>query len=91
MGVVPSLLEFEVTHGAHVIDEVFVTHPHWRPKRTNLVHYSGYENRDHPGDPINGPMSLDSLRHEGRTVARGRDVQSAVHGMLLGDQTAWPE
>ena len=29
MGVVPSLLEFEVTHGVHVIHEVFITHPHF--------------------------------------------------------------
>jgi phosphoribosyl 1,2-cyclic phosphodiesterase len=29
MGVVPSLLEFERTHGVHVVDEVLLTHPHF--------------------------------------------------------------
>ena len=29
MGVVPSLLEFEVTHGVHVVHEVLITHPHF--------------------------------------------------------------
>ena len=29
MGVVPSLLDFEVTHGVHVVHEVFITHPHF--------------------------------------------------------------
>lgn len=29
MGVVPSLLDFEVTHGVRVVHEVFITHPHF--------------------------------------------------------------
>lgn len=29
MGVVPSLLEFEATHGIHVVHEVLLTHSHW--------------------------------------------------------------
>jgi ribonuclease BN (tRNA processing enzyme) len=29
MGVVPSLLEFEHTHGVHVVHEVLLTHPHF--------------------------------------------------------------
>jgi phosphoribosyl 1,2-cyclic phosphodiesterase len=29
MGVVPSLLEFEVTHQVHVVHEVLITHPHF--------------------------------------------------------------
>ncbi len=29
MGVVPSLLEFEHSHGVHVVHEVFLTHPHF--------------------------------------------------------------
>jgi phosphoribosyl 1,2-cyclic phosphodiesterase len=29
MGVVPSLLDFEVTHGVHVVHEVLITHPHF--------------------------------------------------------------
>ncbi|MGO9110949.1 MAG: MBL fold metallo-hydrolase [Thermoguttaceae bacterium] len=29
MGIVPSLLEFEHTHGIHVVHEVLLTHPHF--------------------------------------------------------------
>ena len=29
MGVVPSLLEFEQSHGAEVVHEVLLTHPHF--------------------------------------------------------------
>ena len=29
MGVMPSLLDFEVTHGVHVVHEVLITHPHF--------------------------------------------------------------
>ena len=29
MGVVPSLLEFEHSHGVRVVHEVLITHPHW--------------------------------------------------------------
>jgi phosphoribosyl 1,2-cyclic phosphodiesterase len=36
MGVVPSLLDFENTHGVHVVDEVLITHPH-------LDHFAGLD------------------------------------------------
>ena len=97
MGVVPSLLEFEQTHGVHVVHEVLLNplfshadvafmdantwHPaehtahqsvlgdlrlieHWKPKRTYLVHYSGYEDRDHSENAIDGPMRSDRLCEE---------------------------
>jgi phosphoribosyl 1,2-cyclic phosphodiesterase len=63
----------------------------WKPKRTYLVHYSGYEDCDHPDDPVNGPMSLDRLGEELRKAAGEHDIQPALHGMILGDETAWPE
>ena len=62
----------------------------WRPKRTYLVHYSGYEDRDRPEEPIHGPMDLPRLRRELRRVAPELDVQPAVHGMILGDDVPWP-
>ena len=31
----------------------------WKPKGAYLVHCSGYKDRDHPDDPVNGPMTLD--------------------------------
>ena len=30
----------------------------WRPKRAYMIHYSGYEDREHANDPVNGPMEL---------------------------------
>ena len=63
----------------------------WKPKRVYLVHYSGYEDRDHPDDPINRPMAVERLRDELCRVTGNHDVQPALHGMILGDETAWPE
>jgi hypothetical protein len=63
----------------------------WKPKRTYLVHYSGYEDRDFPGDPIRGPMSIAQLREALRQAGAGYDLQPAQHGMVLGDSVSWPE
>lgn len=63
----------------------------WNPKRTYLVHYSGYEDREHADDPINCPMSLERLCQKVQLVAEGRDIQPARHGMILGDDTSWPD
>ena len=73
MGVVPSLLEFEESHGVHVVDD-----------------YSGYEDREHPQEPVYGPLGQQQLRRELRRVAGGRDIQVAEHGMILGDNVPWP-
>ena len=62
----------------------------WQPKRSYMIHYSGYEDQAHPADPINGPMDAPRFRRELQRVAEGRDVQLAEHGMILGDATAWP-
>ena len=63
----------------------------WRPKRAYLVHYSGYEDRNHPDQPVNGPLTLDRLRQELLTAAPGLDVQPARHGMILGADERWPD
>lgn len=63
----------------------------WKPKRTYLVHYSGYEDQDHPEDPINGPMSLGRLREELAKVAGDHDIQPALHGTVLGEDACWPD
>ena len=62
----------------------------WRPKRTFMIHYSGYEDRDHPDDSIHEPMSLDRFGAELRRVAGRWDIQAARHGMILGDSVLWP-
>jgi len=63
----------------------------WRPKRTYLIHYSGFEDREQAGHPINGPMSLKQLRREVRRAAGDRDVDVATHGMVLGRTVDWPQ
>jgi phosphoribosyl 1,2-cyclic phosphodiesterase len=63
----------------------------WRPKRAYMIHYSGYEDRDRPDDPINGPMTATRFRDELRRMANGRDIRPAEHGMVLGDTEPWPE
>ena len=62
----------------------------WRPKRTYMIHYSGYEDREHADDPVNGPMDVQQFEEELRRVAGGRDIQFAEHGMILGDNVLWP-
>jgi len=62
----------------------------WRPRRTYMIHYSGYEDRDHPDDSIHEPMSLGRLGMELRRVAGSWDIQAARHGMILGDTVLWP-
>jgi phosphoribosyl 1,2-cyclic phosphodiesterase len=63
----------------------------WRPKRAYLIHYSGYEDREHPQDPPSSPMTLGQFRQELERVAGGRDIRPAEHGMILGDTSPWPE
>ena len=63
----------------------------WRPKRAYMIHYSGYEDGEQTGDPINGQMGAARFRNELRQVADGRDIRPAEHGMILGDTEPWPE
>jgi phosphoribosyl 1,2-cyclic phosphodiesterase len=62
----------------------------WKPKRTYLVHYSGYEDRRYGDDAIHGPMSMERLSEELGQVGGDHDVQLARHGMILGGDEAWP-
>jgi phosphoribosyl 1,2-cyclic phosphodiesterase len=62
----------------------------WRPRRAYLVHYSGYEDWEHHDDPIASPMNTETFREQLRRIAGDRDIQPAVHGMVLGDTVAWP-
>jgi ribonuclease BN (tRNA processing enzyme) len=63
----------------------------WRPRRAYLVHYSGYEDREHADDPVCGPLALPEFRRQLARVAGGRAVEPAEHGMVLGGDVAWPE
>ena len=57
----------------------------WRPKPAYLAHYSGYEDREHAGDAVDGPMSLARFQDELRRLAGGHEIQPAAHGMF------WPK
>jgi phosphoribosyl 1,2-cyclic phosphodiesterase len=63
----------------------------WRLKRTYMIHYSGYEDREHPGDQVSGPLGMQRLAEELRRVAGDQDIQPAGHGMVLVDSEAWLE
>lgn len=61
-----------------------------RPKRAYLLHYSGYEDREHPGDRVSGPLGMERLSEELHRVAGERHIRPARHGMVLGDTEPWP-
>ena len=63
----------------------------WRPRRAYMIHYSGYEDREHAGDPVNGPMSMSRFQDELRRLPGDHDIRPASHGMALGDTVAWPQ
>jgi phosphoribosyl 1,2-cyclic phosphodiesterase len=61
-----------------------------RPRRSYLVHYSGYEDLSHPESPVNGPLDPERLE-SALEAARGElDVRLARHGMILGEDEPWP-
>lgn len=62
----------------------------WRPKRAYVIHYSGYEDREHSDDPIHGPLAQEQLRRDLHRLAAGRQLEVAEHGMLLGLTEPWP-
>ncbi|MGA2031343.1 MAG: MBL fold metallo-hydrolase [Thermoguttaceae bacterium] len=96
MGVVPSLLEFEHSHGVHVVHEVLLTHPHFH-------HFAQLDwlsmcllrsNRPDQPRPLpvhatvacweNGPNRVH------RHLAERSDIRPAEHGTVLGDTVPWP-
>jgi len=56
-----------------------------------MIHYSGFEDREHTGDSVSGPMNAARFGDELRRVADGRDIRPAEHGMVLGDTVPWPD
>ena len=55
----------------------------WQPRRTYMTHYSGYEDRNYPHEPIHDPLDPARFRAELARVAAGRDIRPAEHGLML--------
>jgi ribonuclease BN (tRNA processing enzyme) len=73
--------------------------PDWRPKRTYLIHYSGFsDSNPHPACPdpewikIKGVLSEHELRlHARREAERLKlDLRVAQHAMLIPSDEPWP-
>lgn len=63
---------------------------HWRPKRTYLIHYSGFEDGEQMDHPIRGPLPLSQLREATQQAVGELAVDVATHGMILGESIPWP-
>lgn len=62
----------------------------WRPKRTYLVHYSGYEDARHAHSEVNGPLTYAELEAVVRRHAPELDIRVARHGMIIPLDEDWP-
>jgi ribonuclease BN (tRNA processing enzyme) len=62
----------------------------WGVKRTYLVHYSGFEDDEHPAARVNRPLTYVELAKAVAAQQGGLDVRVARHGLLLPDDEAWP-
>jgi ribonuclease BN (tRNA processing enzyme) len=62
----------------------------WRPKRTYLVHYSGYEDARYPHGEVSGPLTHDNLMRVVRRHAGDFDIRMARHGAILPLDDPWP-
>ncbi len=73
--------------------------PDWRPKRTYLIHYSGFSDSNvHAGCPdpewatVTGVLTEPELRRHARREAErlGLDIRVAQHALLIPSDEPWP-
>ena len=62
----------------------------WRPKRTYLIHYSGFEDAEHRGAEVSRPLTFDELRAQVAKHAGDHDIRLARHGLILPCDESWP-
>ncbi len=62
----------------------------WRPKRTYLIHYSGFEDTLHPAAEVNRPLTRAELAQVVARHACDLDVRVARHGMMFPLDEPWP-
>jgi len=55
----------------------------WRPRRTYLIHYSGFEDARHTKSDVPHALTLDALEAQVQRHAPDLDVRVARHGMML--------
>jgi len=63
----------------------------WKPKRTYLIHYSGFEDAEHPEAKINHPLTDEDLQAAIKKHAPDMDIRVARHGMIFPLDERWPD
>ncbi len=63
----------------------------WQPRRTYLIHYSGFEDSRHPKSEVPRPLTYAELADVVHRHAPELDVRVARHGMILPLDEPWPE
>ncbi len=62
----------------------------WNPGRTFLIHYSGFEDAEHPEADVNRVLTFDELQRKVSEHAPDRDIRIARHGMIFPLDEPWP-
>lgn len=62
----------------------------WRPRRSYLIHYSGYEDAAHANAEVSRALTYAELEQQVHRHAGDLDIRIARHGMILGDDEPWP-
>jgi len=62
----------------------------WQPRRTYFIHYSGATDCDYRHEPIYEPLDSQRFARELAALAPHHDIRPARHGMILGEDEAWP-
>ncbi|MBN1491455.1 MAG: MBL fold metallo-hydrolase [Phycisphaerae bacterium] len=62
----------------------------WAPRRTYLVHYSGFDDLKHQQSAVRSSLTYDELASAVDVAKGDLDVRVARHGMVLPDDEPWP-
>lgn len=62
----------------------------WKPKRTYLIHYSGFEDARHSRSEVSRPLTHAELKIQVNRHAPDLDIRLARHGMMLPADEPWP-
>src|SRR5690606_32103804 len=62
-----------------------------KPRRTYLIHYSGFEDARHTASEVSRPLTHAELTAQVRRHAPDLDIHLARHGMILPLDEPWPQ